>query len=43
MTSPVDFISGPEDEVDAGEAGEGEDRFLDRDMAAWLADAAVEA
>ena len=34
MTSPVDFISGPEDQVDAGEAGEREHRLLDRDMRA---------
>ena len=33
ITSPVDFISGPEQGVDAGEAGEGEDGFLDRDVA----------
>ncbi len=34
MTSPVDFISRPEDQVDTRKAGEGEYRFLDRDMAA---------
>ena len=32
ITSPVDFISGPSTRVDVGEAREGEDRLLDRDV-----------
>ena len=32
MTSPVDFISGPEHRVDAGELDEREDRFLDGEV-----------
>jgi hypothetical protein len=32
MTSPVDFISGRKHRIDAGEAVEREDGFLDRDI-----------
>jgi len=34
MTSPVERHLGSQDHVDAGEAGEREDRFLDRDVLA---------
>ena len=37
MTSPVERISGPSSGIDAGEAGEREDGFLDRDMRAGCA------
>ena len=36
ITSPVDFISGPKHDVDAGELGEGEDGLLDRERAAGI-------